>query len=192
MYAGILGDSRSDSAGIDSKWPDSLIVHLNALDNPLETWHMNRPWQGWAASGQTTAGLKDVIDAELLRHPDIVGATKNIALINIGANDNEAAGVESTWKANYQYIIDALTVKWPDIQIYCAIPWFRTKYWVNDSLAVWIPEVVADNPNCHLGHNERVWLEGGDNGATMTYDGLHYSAAGNAECVNQWKTILGY
>lgn len=60
-------------------------------------------------------------------------------------------------------------------------------------MAGWIDAIIADYPGrCYAGHDERIWLEGGDNGATMTYDGTHYSAAGQAECVNQWKTILGY
>ena len=33
-------------------------------------------------------------------------------------------------------------------------------------------------------------LEGGDDGATMTSDGIHYSAAGLAEVIAQWSAII--
>jgi hypothetical protein len=40
--------------------------------------------------------------------------------------------------------------------------------------------------------DERVWLEGGDDGATMTTDGVHYSSAGQTACAAAWQTVLGY
>jgi len=50
---------------------------------------------------------------------------------------------------------------------------------------------VARPGVAYLGHDERVWLEGGDDGATMTTDGRHYSAAGQAECAAQWRSVIG-
>lgn len=173
-----------------NSWGTTLLTALNALDNPDKIWFENEP-RGWAVGGATAASIKAGIDANIALHASVTGLTRSVFLVNIGANDMGAT--ESQWKADYQYIIDALVAKWPDAEIFLAKPWRRGYATECTALAGWIDALVAANPTtCFLGHDERVWLEGGNDGTTMTTDGIHYSAAGQAECANQWKTILGY
>lgn len=182
-----MGDSKSISS---NSWGATLLTTLNALDNPGRVWTENEP-RGWAVGGATAASLKAGIDTEIALH-SVTPLERNVFLSNIGANDSGSPN-RAQWKSDYQYIIDAIVAKWSDAQIYLAKPWRRNNDIACDSLAVWIDELVASNSTtCHAGHDERVWLEGGDNGATMTTDGVHYSMTGQAECANQWKTILGY
>lgn len=97
------------------------------------------------------------------------------------------------WKANYQAIIDTIHARWPSVLIYLTRPWRSTggTHW--DDIAGYIDDLVAANPTfVFVGDDERVWVKGADNGATMTTDGVHYSAAGEAEAVLQKKAVLGY
>ncbi len=92
-----------------------------------------------------------------------------------------------------QYVIDALKAAYIGAKIYLAKPWVRNEDVNADIQAGWIDTIVANNPGVvFAGHDERIWLKGADNGATMTTDGVHYSVAGNAEVINQWETTLGY
>lgn len=161
------------------------------LDNPVEIWSENTPRPTWASSGATVGSLKNGIDANIALHSVVSNLVRNVFLINIGIN--ETAGFDkATFKSNYKYIIDALVAKWSDAEIFLVYPWARANSNVA-SLHTYIDEIISENPGvCFAGHDEAVWLEGGDDGATMTYDGVHYSTAGQAECANQWKTILGY
>lgn len=113
-------------------------------------------------------------------------------LTNYGANDVMAMPTEATWKATAQSYIDQLVAYQAGARIYFAKPW-RRGYAANcATLAGWIDDIVAANPGvAFVGHNENVWLEGGDDGATMTTDGVHYSEAGNAAVAALWKTIVG-
>lgn len=50
--------------------------------------------------------------------------------------------------------------------------------------------VIQRSSYVKYGHIEPVWLENGDNGTSLTTDGIHYNAAGNTELDHQWRTIL--
>lgn len=170
-------------------WDDLLLADLSALDNDLE-WTENLP-RGWATGGATVDFLADNIDANIALHDNNLEVERKVFLVNIGANDQTP--LRAAWKEDCQYVVDALVNKWPTAEIYLAKPWHRTYEAAMDSIATWIDEIVVANPtSCHVGHDERDWLEGGDNGATMSSDGVHYTTAGQAECARQWKTILGY
>jgi lysophospholipase L1-like esterase len=123
-----------------------------------------------------------------------IETSHNYVFINLGVNDwGSALPNETTWKANYQTIIDAVHAKWADATIYIVKPWSRGHTSDATTMAGWIDDIITANAGVvFAGHNESVWLEGGDDGATMTSDGVHYSTAGNAECIAQWETVLGY
>jgi len=144
----------------------------------------------WAVGGITVAMSQDSIDIWLARHSAPVECD-NIFLINLGCND-AVAGVDSaTWVNNYLYITDAITAKYSNAVIYLTKPW-RTDYIINrDKIASYVDIVVAERANVYAGDDETVWLEGGDNGATMTEDGKHYSDAGEIEKLIQIRTVLG-
>lgn len=120
----------------------------------------------------------------------------NHALFDLGAN--EADGVmpdEATWEANYEYIINAVLAKWPETTIYIAKVWSRDYAANTTTLNGWIDTILAyfAGKSVKVGHNESVWMEGGDNGATnATADGIHYSTAGETACAAQWQTVLGF
>jgi lysophospholipase L1-like esterase len=118
--------------------------------------------------------------------------TQQYALINLGVNSIQDQ-TETPTKTFYQYIIDAINTKWPLCKIYITKPWARGSDSYADTLAGWIDDLITANPGvAYLADDERGWYKGADNGATMTSDGIHPSAAGNAEKINQMVTVLGY
>jgi lysophospholipase L1-like esterase len=138
--------------------------------------------------------MKALVDADIAARPEeIITAL----LFNLGVNDvNLGIPAQAAWESNAGYILDAFHTRWPGIKVYMMKVWYRAGAPAQadlDTLNTWIDNVVGARAGwAFVGPNEQVWLEGGDDGATMTYDGVHYSAAGNAECAAQWKTALGY
>lgn len=112
------------------------------------------------------------------------------ALLNIGANDASAA--EAAWKANVNSVLDAIHAKFPTALVYITKPWRRDAVAAMNTLAGWIDTVVAGRAFARAGDDERTWMEGGDNGATNTTDGIHYSVAGQTAAAAQKQAILGY
>ncbi len=173
-------------------WGTTLISALDAAV-PVNWSAVENLPRNWAVSGATVASLKSSIDSLIAVHDANSETSNYVFLMNLGANDASGLPAEATWKANYQYMIDALIVKYHTAKIYIAKPWRRNMLAACNLMAGYIDDLIAANPTtCFAGHDERTWLEGGDDGATMTYDGIHYSTAGLAECAAQWQTILGY
>lgn len=121
-----------------------------------------------------------------------------ITLINFGANDY-CCGMpdQTTWQNKLTELIDKVTLRWPQAEIYVMIPWSRDLDSQADTMAGWIANVVATRPNTHIGPDERVWLKGSDNGATNTEDGIHYShfgnpGPGNTAATAAWTAALGF
>lgn len=192
VFTDLLANTTGWSAVGDSKtivsvntWPASLTSTLNVNENARYA------KIGFAAaSGRTVATAQDNIDAELAAITD----TASKVFLNLGVNDAMAGlPAEAAWKADYLYILDALHTKWPGATVYLTRPWTRGEATDCNTLATWIADCQALRPTfSSLGDDERVWLEGGDDGVTMTTDGVHYSAAGQVEKVVQCKTLLGY
>ena len=119
--------------------------------------------------------------------------TPEYILFNLGANDVAALPLEATWKADCTTIINALHAKWPLAKIYMMRPWRQSYLTECNSIATWINDLVGLNTGVvYNGPDERVFLEGGDDGATYTVDGIHPNAAGYALTATQWVTALGY
>jgi hypothetical protein len=133
-----------------------------------------------------------LIDSDLaaMRNDDLCRPMQFILVNEI----NYSGYVGAEYQAALERVLDALHAKYPQAAVYVARPWRRgaTLVEATNDWATRIAAVVAARAWAHLGHDERVWLEGGDDGATMSSDGVHYSAAGITECANQWKTVLGY
>lgn len=143
-----------------------------------------------ASDGTTVAYWAANIDTML---SDIGIEIPKSIFVNLGVNEQSSLPAEATWKTNYQYCIDAFHTKWSSATIYISKPWKRGYTTEANTMAGWVDDLIAANPGvASAGHDERTWLENGDNGVTMTYDGVHYSAAGIAEIIDQWLTILGY
>ena len=144
--------------------------------------------------GSTVARAAASITTLLASLPDDSGtAFIPTVVMNWGVNDlyYDAPLVEATWKANYLTIIDACAAKWPNAQIWLMKPWTRGSTTECNTLAGWIDAIVAARSTvANAGPDERTWLEGGDDGATMTSDGIHYSTAGHRECADEWYAAL--
>lgn len=118
------------------------------------------------------------------------------ALIDVGVNDYPSSGLNTNNTFNnLNYLVNFVAAQWPGIQCYIANVWgvvSDVDLTVRDCTNVnkVIDMVVAANSSfCHAGHDERIWLEGGDNGAT--YGPLHYSSRGMTNVAIRWHNILG-
>lgn len=184
-----MGDSKSITA---RTWPTILLDTINATGQDARE---DLP-RNWAVSGYTLSSLKSSIDTFMLEHYVSSIGDKFIFFINIGANDVVHEIVEATWKTDYNYIIDAILAEYPTGKIYITKAWRRDYGTECDTLAGYIDDIVAayaiSNPDhVYVGDDERVWMEGGDNGATMTTDGIHTSATGEITAAAAKITAAG-
>lgn len=117
-------------------------------------------------------------------------------LMNWGVNDMEGSVVEATWVSQYGALISYCHTRFPNAVFYLSYPW-RRGY---DSRATtyhgWVDTVIA-NANAagitaFAGVDEVVTIKAGDDGATNTDFGVHYSASGAAAYAAAMKIILGY
>jgi hypothetical protein len=134
--------------------------------------------------------LKTVIDAALAAMSDDYFLRYVLVNATVNSFDNPPS---AAWEGDLAYIVDAFHVKFPRARVYISKPWKRGYDADANTFANSVDAVLATRGAwASVGHDERVWLKGADDGATMTYDGVHYTTAGNTECAAQWKTILGY
>ena len=197
----LLGDSRT-SAPLGT-WQQPLADSLTAASGFLWS-YVNR-----AVAGASLEYLNSVVRApeSLSWLLDPVNAQTPVlaTLVNYGVNDiyyphgygGGPSGIshldEAAWKARLGAMLDAVHAKFPAAIIYVTRPWMRGYDADCDTLAGWIATVLSTrSPWAVAGDDERVWLKGADNGATMTSDGLHYSTTGNAQKAVQMKTVMGY
>jgi FMN-dependent NADH-azoreductase len=144
-------------------------------------------------SSGTVSDHVGLIASELAKVP--ANQTEYIFILNLGINDiGLGQNVETTWKANYLTILDAIHAAFPTAKAYVAKPWSRGNagwYSSLDTMAGWIDSITAARSTfTYAGPDERTWVKGADDGATMTSDGVHYSTAGNTEAAAQWKAII--
>lgn len=114
-------------------------------------------------------------------------------LVNLGINGVIGAG-EAATKADFQTIINACVSRWPACKVYLTKIWNRATADADlNTFAGWIDDLVSANPtNVFVGIDERTVIEGGDDGATNTTDGTHYSAAGATAAAVAWQAVMGY
>jgi hypothetical protein len=138
----------------------------------------------------TVATMQANIDADLAAMPAVSAVWLRYVLINIGVNDFSAMPAEATWKASLAYILDAFHTKYASALLSVAIPWSSGNDARSDTMAGWIADVVATRTAfAAIGHDERSWFK--PNVATYSYDGTHYTAAGNAAASTQWLISIG-
>lgn len=147
--------------------------------------------RSWAVPSQTVADARNGIDGWLAERV-AYDTYKDIFLINLGVAEMSALPDSATWCDNYLYIVNVIIAKYGDPEIRITYPWKRGATANANTVASRINSIIATDP-VHLfaGDDERVWLEGGDDGATMTIDGVHYSAAGHAAKVTAVRAALG-
>ena len=191
----VNGSSRSILPVGDSKTiadPGYVPGLLSGLDNATEFKWLESPGR-LARPGYTAALWAAQIDADIAASTGI----PDFVLVNIGSNDIEPLAdplVEAAWKADFAYVLDAINTAYPTAQVYVMQIWRR--YNNGDITAMndtWIPAVLSTRSTwVEVGPDERGFLEGGDDGATYTADGIHPNAAGYALTATQWQSKMGY
>lgn len=177
----LIGDSKTENG--QNTWPRNLIPRLSVLS----TENLQFTYTDVAVGGIGAGYFRTNIDAILAGTP----ATHHVSLCNLSVNDF-GNFTQADWITAMNYILDAIHTKWPGITVYLMKPWKRGANAIADSFASWIDIIIASRAFCHAGPDERSWLKGSDDGATMTIEGIHYSLAGQTECVAQWLTVLGF
>lgn len=116
------------------------------------------------------------------------------ALVNIGINDMGApATSQASYEADLAYVLDAMHTAWPACAVLVSKVWGRGYDAAAVTMGGWIGNVVTPRAAwVAISDDEGVWAKATDNGATMTTDGVHYSAAGNIEKAAQMLTAMGY
>ena len=144
--------------------------------------------------GSTVTSRATTVAAELsaLSLPYPPSVAPRAVLFQLGVVDARTvvAGDEAAWKAALGTILDAFHSKWPTALVYVAKPWGRDEAAGCDILAPWIDSVVDARDWADDGPDERIYLEGGDDGATMTFDGVHPTDAGSLGGADQWFTTI--
>lgn len=188
-YLFVVGDSKStDEWNGSSNWIVKLLAELGARTG--KSWREIQPRYG--LSGYAVSGMKLYIDSNLA---NVVGTPSKVC-VNIGTNDIAANTTPdaTTWKANLTSIIDSLRAKWPSADIYVAKPWRQGSDSAATAVAGYVDAVVATyGSHVFVGHNESVWVKGGDNGAAMLLDTVHYNTTtAQTIAAAQWLAAMGY
>lgn len=172
-----IGDSKTE----EDVWLPALACNPRALARGIGA-YLDR-----GVSGRSVATTVENL-ATVLAQP--LRTSTPTVLINLGAADVTAVPLEARWKADYLTVIDAVRAIWPAAPIYITRAWRRGYMAEANTLAGWIADVTAARADVHLGDDERVWVEGGDDGVTMTIDGIHYTPAGEVAAEAQKAAVL--
>ena len=172
---------------------DSKSAFVSGYQTRMETTAINyhvAPYK-IAYSGYTTAQIKAIIDAQLA----LKTGTPAHVLVNLTVND--FAGIRATtlgevaWSADMAYIASAINTKYPSAKIWFMLPWKQGYDTEADTYAGWLGTFIASRSNyCFTGADERVFLKGADDGATMTSDGVHPTEAGHSATAAAWRAVI--
>lgn len=182
-WVGVIGDSKTlgEACCVSTQGYRSLLMGLNAS---LRIPYIN------ATNGITVAGTRAGIDANLAAYP---GMPLDFVLVNLGANDAQTMPTQAAFEADLGYILDAVHVKWPAARVLVMRVWRRNQVANSNTIAGWIANALSGRSAwASAGPDERVFLEGGDNGATNMSDDAHPNASGYALTAAQWYAVMGY
>lgn len=147
-------------------------------------------FQGW--SSLTMFQNIDSLISSAVGMPDYI-------FYNLGANDTppgiEPAPTQTEWTQWTSTNLDKLHAKWPNAQVYVAVAWTRLYPDLANFRAQWTANILSSNGRSNWafpGPDERTYLPGSDNGATMTEDGVHYSPLGEYRTSQEWRKRIGY
>ena len=179
IYFTVFGDSKTATC----TWPE-IMMHNIEDDNDIGCYHLPLK-HGAGGSGVTwwNLNIASILSARN-NAPDYV-------CLNLGVNDVDYVDKDA-WELAYLQLCDTIHTKWPNAKIYCMLVWFRNNLAKCNVINAHIVSAISKRSFMYEGPDERIWLEGGDDGATMTSDGTHYSAAGEIEAAAQWQAALGY
>lgn len=176
-----------DSKTLPNAWQPVLAASIPAQVGFSYGPSGTSPLGVYARGGQSMAALKAAVDA------DLAGFTSDYFMryVLVNATVNGWPDLTNT-EADLAYIVDAFHAKFPLARVYIVKPWMRGQDAAANTFAAEVDNILSTRAWASVGHDERVWLKGADDGAAMTVDGVHYSTAGINACAAQWKAILGY
>ena len=168
-----LGDSRTVSSAGAGKWPSLLTRYSRGYE------FLEKPTR-LAGSAWKVVNLKVGIDASLAA----ASGTPTFAWIDIGINDNGVTA-EASFKSDFQYVLDAIHTKWPNIYIY--VDNVDKDATDTTDINAWINFVIASRSTFTLlGTDEADYLPGN------TTDGVHFTEYGYYLKASAILTRLGY
>lgn len=188
-----LGDSKTGSSG-DSGVPSGLtggypIYLMDGLEAARNAGAFETPGR-YSLGGGTSVTIEAQMNAQLAARAHVA----DYVLVNIGANDATAGTSEANFKTAYGSILDKVHAKWSGAKVYCMLVWVRDYLSQCNSINTWIAAVIADGRSswAFVGPDERVFLEGGDDGVTYTADGVHPNHAGYLLTAAEWQEAMGF
>lgn len=187
-----LGDSKTGGSG-DDPLPAMTGGYIQYLCQNLETARgagaFERPAR-YSLGGGTSVTIESALTGQLSSRAHVA----DYVLVNIGANDATAGTSEANFKTAYGSILDKCHTKYPAAEIHCMLVWVRDYLSQCNSINTWIAAVIADGRSswAFVGPDERVFLEGGDNGVTYTADGVHPNHAGYLLTAQKWQEAMGF
>ena len=137
--------------------------------------------------------MQIIIDARLAPLP--ASPAPEFCCVNLGTNDvngdapndvfyGDANEDGAEWTAKLAYILDAVHTKWASCAVYVMRPWkpddggflFQTKLTLIDDTL--IANAISGRAWAHVGPDESVFLENGDDGVTyISADRIHSTGA---------------
>lgn len=185
-----VGDSKTDATTTDSPRPFGVSGgYPRLLCNSVEQGSTRGCYERPARIG-VGGGTAVSIDAGMVGYLSTRNHIPDYITVAIGAND---AGVaQATFEAAFGSLLDKLHAKWANAHAYCSLPWVQGQDAAMDLIAGYIANVVATRSSwAHIGPDERIVIEGGDDGATNTDDGVHPNRLGHIAWAAAWKTSMG-
>lgn len=186
-----LGDSRTTQGG----WQTTLLTNLNSTTHEIPSWSY--------LIDNTSIDTSVVVLASnittYLTTNDCALTYPHWVLCDLGEHDmvgTPPGGVpdQTTFQNSYLTLIDAAHAKWPSAQFLLDFPWTVP---LNGSMYTtfkgYVQNVIAARSTiCAVGVDQGVTIKGGDNGATNTSDGIHFSTAGKTAYASAMQTAMGY
>ena len=175
-----VGDSKTAGGCWQSQLNTKLVTRFGAAtETPTRL----------ATGGWSVSDARNNIDSWLAG----TSTVPDVVLFNFGVNDSHQGLSQSTFETNSGYILDQTHAKWPSATLLVARAWASTCTGCSTPIDdTWIPNVLSTRSSfAKNGFDERIWLENGDNGASMTTDGIHYSTAGCTAAATNWDTVIG-
>lgn len=188
-----LGDSKTGVTG-DTGVPSGLtagypIYLMDGLETARNAGAFETPPR-YSLGGGTSVTIEAQMNTQLAARTHVA----DYVLVNIGANDATAGTSEANFKTAYGSILDKVHAKWSGAKVYCMLVWVRDYLSQCNSINTWIAAVIADGRSswAFVGPDERVFLEGGDDGVTYTADGIHPNHAGHVLTAQKWQEAIGF
>lgn len=198
---GISQNHAIDSLRIATEWHETFFVG----DSRLTVTYGNAPlyfaretpiFEEYPTRVATSGHLMADVEAALPAAIAAWTSEPEYVFFNVGINNAATiVGNEAAFRTSMQNCLDLIHAAAADAKIYIMLVWARgnAAYQITvNAVDAEISTVLAANPTfCYSWADERVWLQAADDGAVMTSDGKHYSAAGCTEAARLGRVATG-